>query len=356
MRNPFLQKPLRILLYVGWWILPISIHSFVLWKTYHLSGQFIVADAVVSFIIFAVLGLSLWYMVRYSTIDLNQWQKILQNHLVAMGIIFLIWLGLTYTILIGILPNYMVIFKDSILWRVLLFLPVYLLIVSTYYLFSSVEKSKNQQLQQSIMEAHIRDAELEALKSQINPHFLFNSLNSASSLTLTNPGLSREMIINISDFFRFTLLSAKKPFTTLGKEIEHAMLYLEIEKARFGDKIQIESNLPADLESLEVPSLILQPLVENAVKHGVYESTHEIVISFFYEIVGEKLKIRIANGLDSDAGSSKKGTATGLKNVASRLAITYGMQDLLQIDKLESEFVVTLWLPLNRNTETQGKS
>ena len=356
MRNPFLQKPLRILLYAGWWILPGSIHAFVLWKTYHLPVQFIIADVVVSFIIFAILGLSLWYMVRYTMIDMNQWPKLLQNHLIAMGIIFLIWWGLTYTILIGILPDYIIIFKDSMLWRILLFIQVYLLIISSYYLFSSMEKAKHQELSKSRMEAQIREAEFNVLKAQINPHFLFNSLNSASSLTLSDPNLAREIIINISDFFRFTLVSAKNPFTTLENEVEHALLYLEIEKARFGDKIQVESNLSKTLESITVPSLILQPLVENAVKHGVYESSHKINIRFHYEIAGDNLKIKIVNDIDPNAGSPKKGTATGLKNVASRLSIAYDNQDLLQIEKSDTEFAVILWIPLNYNPKAISKS
>jgi len=348
MRNPFLQKPLRILLYAGWWILPVSIHSFVLWKTYNMPVEFVAVDSIISYTILAILGLSLWYMVRYSSIDLVQWQKLVQNHIVAMGLIFIIWMGLSYLILNLFISHYLVIFQNTIIWRLLLFLPVYLLIVTSYYLFSSQERSKDQKIRQSVMEAQIREAEFNALKAQINPHFLFNSLNSASSLTLTNPDMAREMIINISDFFRFTLMASKKPFTSLGEEVEHALLYLEIEKGRFGDKIRIESNLPQEMKSLELPSLLLQPLVENAVKHGVYESLHEISIRFNYELLEDKYKITISNDIDSASGTSKKGTATGLKNVVSRLKIAYGLNDLMQTDKSETEFSVTLWIPIHR--------
>lgn len=356
MRNPFLQSITRILLYVAWWILPISIHSFVLLKTYNLSTQIVIIDSLISFSILAILGLSIWYMIRYSSLELSHWQKILQNHLIAMGIIFLLWISVSLGLLKLILPEPEYVFSDTLFWRFLLFLPVYLLIISTYYLFSFLEKSKSQMLQESRMKVQIREAEFNALKAQINPHFLFNSLNSASSLTLSNPTLAREIIINISDFFRFTLLSAKKPFTTLGKEIEHALLYLEIEKGRFGNKIQFESQLPEELESIEVPALILQPLVENAVKHGVYESSHEIKIQFIYEIVGDKLKIKIVNDVDSTAGSPKKGTATGLKNVASRLSIAYELPDLLQTEKSEDKFTVLLWIPLKNNLKNPNES
>ncbi|OIP01468.1 MAG: hypothetical protein AUJ98_04255 [Bacteroidetes bacterium CG2_30_33_31] len=346
MRNPFLQNPIRILLYAAWWILPGSIHSFVLWKTYNLPLPSVILDATISFIILAIIALSLWYMVKYSNVDINLWPKILQNHLLAMGVVFLIWTASSYGILGLLITDFSNIFYESLLWRFLLFLPVYLLIVFSYYLFAYMGKVKDQELQQTKMEILIREAEFNTLKAQINPHFLFNSLNSASSLTISNPILAREMIINISDFFRFTLLSSKKPYISLAEELEHSLLYLEIEKARFGDKIQVECVLPEELRLIDVPSLILQPIVENAVKHGVYESSKDIKISFMFEDIGDKLKIIIANEIDNNAGSPKKGTGTGLKNVASRLQIAFGTDDLLKTEKTYKEFTVTLWIPI----------
>ncbi len=348
MRNPFLKKPIWIILYTLWWILPSSIHSFVLWKAFELPLSNVLIDASISFTILAVIGLSLWYMVRYTFNDSENWQKSLQTHLIAMGIIFALWIGSTYGIITLISNDYSSSFEPTILWRLLLFLPVYLLIISSYYLFSSLDKLNNQELQKSKMEAMVRSAELDTLKSQINPHFLFNSLNSASSLTLTNPNKAQEMIINISDFFRFTLMSSKNQFTNLAKELEHALLYIEIEKGRFGEKIQVNAELPQELEDVEVPSLILQPLIENAIKHGVYESSKEVAINFLFEHIGDKIKIRIENQIDEANGSAKKSTATGLNNVTKRLELAYGQKNLLMTEKTEDSFAVSIWIPLNQ--------
>ena len=346
MRNPILQKGLWTILYFFWWILPSSIHSFVLWKTYKFPIYNIILDSIISFTIFAIIGLSLWYMVRYTFINSTNWKKNLQSNLVAMTLIFLIWIASSYGILYIISSNYSSNFESTILWRFLLFIPVYLLIISIYFSLSSLSKIRDQELQTALMESMVQKAEYNLLKSQINPHFLFNSLNSASSLTITNPEKAQEMIINISDFFRFTLLSSKNQYTSLYKEIENALLYLEIEKGRFGDRIKINSNLPSNLEDIEVPSLILQPLVENAIKHGVYESSKTINISFEFKNISDKIRIRIENEIPENNGSAKKSTATGLNNVRKRLELAYQQEGLLTTEIIDNVFIVNIWIPI----------
>lgn len=224
MRNPFIEKPIWTLLYLLWWILPGSIHSFVLWKAFNLPLSLSISDALISYLIFAIIGLSIWYMVRYAFFESQDWKKTIQMNLLSMGIIFVIWIGASYGIITLISLDLSAIFASTILWRFLLFLPVYLLLIFSYFLFSSLKKINDQDLHAAKIENLIRSAELDMLKAQINPHFLFNSLNSASSLTTSNPEKAQEMIINISDFFRYTLISSKNQFTKLETEVEHALL------------------------------------------------------------------------------------------------------------------------------------
>jgi len=354
MRNPYIQKPIWTLLYISWWILPGSIHSFVLWKAYNLNIQPAIIDSAISFSIFAIIGLSLWYMVRYTYFDKENKSNVIKMHIISMLIIFLLWIGISYGIITLISNDLSSIFISTIIWRALLFLPVYLLLISSYYLFSSIQQINEQDIYKSEMKSQIRSAELDMLKAQINPHFLFNSLNSASSLTTSNPEKAQEMIINISDFFRYTLVSSKNQFTSLENEIEQSLLYLEIEKGRFGDKIIISCKLPEEYNSIKVPSLILQPLIENAVKHGIYESTKPINIEFSFIKVGDKLKISIVNEIDNTSEGSRVGTQTGLQNVNKRLEITYGQTNLMSYEKTEDVFRVTLWIPImeaNLNNE-----
>ena len=353
MKNPFLQKSIWTLLYIIWWILPVSIHSFVLWKAFNFSKNIAVIDATISFSILAIISLSLWFMARYTFNNSEHWRKNIVTHLWAMAIVFVIWISTSYGIMILISSEYSSIFEQTILWRILLFIPVYIITIFSYFLFTAIDKNKNQEAEQSKMEAMVRSAEFEALKNQINPHFLFNSLNSASSLTMIDPEKAQEMIINISDFFRFTLISSKQHFTTLESELEHALLYLEIEKVRFGARLSVAANLAPSMKDIKIPSLLLQPLVENAIKHGVYESSKMINIDFSFDDIGDKIKIRISNGIDSDNGIAKKGTSTGLKNVADRLELAYGQNDLIETSKTDDNFEVTLWIPKNDNQDKE---
>lgn len=284
-------------------------------------------------------------MVRYTFIESVNWKRSINTHIIAMLIVYIIWVGVTYGIVIIINPDFIIFYKQTLLWRLLLFIPVYIIVIFSYFIFSFIEKQNSSELQQARMEAKVINAEFEALKSQINPHFLFNSLNSVSSLTMTNPNKAQEMIINISDFFRFTLISSKAQFTDLHSELEHALLYLEIEKNRFGKRMQVIENLPEELYNIRIPTLILQPLVENAVKHGVYESSKNICINFTFEDIGDKVKINIENDIDKDNGSAKKGTSTGLKNVSKRLEIAYKDMNLLTTSKSDNRFKVTIWIP-----------
>ncbi len=345
MKNPFLQKSIWTLLYIIWWILPMSIHSFVLWKAFEYNSTITISDSVLSFGTLAIISLSLWYMARYTFNNTDNWRKNIFTHLWAMSIVFIIWLSIGYGIMTIIFTDYSQIFEQTILWRILLFIPVYIITIFSYFLFSAIDKNKDQEIVKSKMEAMVRSAEFEALKSQINPHFLFNSLNSASSLTMVDPEKAQEMIINISDFFRFSLISSKQNFTTLSSELEHALLYLEIEKCRFGSRLSISAELDPRMENIEVPSLILQPLVENAIKHGVYESSKEIKICFSFVDIGDKIKISIVNGIDANNSIAKKGTSTGLKNVIERLELSYNQKNLLETSKTKDNFEVIIWIP-----------
>jgi LytS/YehU family sensor histidine kinase len=173
---------------------------------------------------------------------------------------------------------------------------VYYLVI--YYL-NLQEKTKAE----GRLNEMVRESELNLLKSQINPHFLFNSLNSISSLTITNPEQAREMTIKLSDFLRYSVSMGNSRFSTLGKEMEHIRKYLDIEKVRFGTKLQYTFTIDEACLDCEIPVMILQPLYENAVKHGVYESTGEVTVQTTTRSVNGYLEILITNDFEPGAPS-----------------------------------------------------
>lgn len=183
------------------------------------------------------------------------------------------------------------------------------------------------------------------LRSQINPHFLFNSLNSISSLTLTNPPGARDMIVKLSDFMRYSLSSRNDQPVTLNNEMESLRLYLEIEKVRFRERLVIEEHIDNECLGALLPGLLLQPLYENAVKHGVYESTGTVVINTSVKKAEEYVIVTISNTIDSDSVVTRKGAGIGLKNVRSRLELFFGNEADLEVVRKEDSFTVTMKFP-----------
>ena len=136
------------------------------------------------------------------------------------------------------------------------------------------------------------------LRSQINPHFLFNSLNSVSSLTITDPDKARMMVIKLSELMRYALSRKDEQPVTLQSELDNLRLYLDIEKVRFGDRLEIEEKIDPGCLRAMLPVMILQPLYENAIKHGVYESTKKVMIRTSVQFVSSFVEIAIINTLD----------------------------------------------------------
>ena len=194
---------------------------------------------------------------------------------------------------------------------------IYGLIVLVYYLFVSLYNLSEKNAKEAQLESLVKETELKMLRSQINPHFLFNSLNSISSLTITDPEKAREMVIKLSDFMRYALSKKDEQPVSLRSELENLSLYLEIEKVRFGDRLSTEEIINEKCLEIKMPVMLLQPLYENAIKHGVYESTESVSIKTKVSCNNGYLEIIISNNYDL-APSSVKGTGTGLINVVQK--------------------------------------
>jgi LytS/YehU family sensor histidine kinase len=184
------------------------------------------------------------------------------------------------------------------------------------------------------------------LRSQINPHFLFNSLNSISALTISNPEKARDMVIKLSDFMRYALSRKDDLPVSLKSELDSLRLYLDIEKIRFGNKLIIEEQIDKPCLNAMIPAMALQPLYENAVKHGVYESAETVVIKTIAKLSDGFLKIEISNNYDSDS-TPRIGTGTGLSNVSRRLELFYGAKSMMTYTKENGIFTVEIIIPAN---------
>jgi two-component system, LytTR family, sensor kinase len=190
-----------------------------------------------------------------------------------------------------------------------------------------------------------REAELFKLRQQLQPHFLFNSLNSISALTGSQPEKARHMIQQLSDFLRGTLKKDDQQWSTLDEEIQYLKLYLDIEKVRFGYRLQTEINYTDEVLLLKLPSLLLQPVVENAIKFGLYDTTGEVLIKLEASKENNYLKIIVRNPFDPETSQPLKGTGFGLTSIQRRLFLLFARQDLLTTEKNESFFITTILIP-----------
>jgi iron(III) transport system permease protein len=213
--------------------------------------------------------------------------------------------------------------------RVPVILNAYILVSSdgtkrAYFYCRRVSGRANRVREYRRLRERMSAAEQTALKAQITPHFLFNSLNSVIQLIDTDPSEARDVVQNLADLYRYILTSTKSSFVTVGEEIASIQHYLAVEKARFGNKLFYEINASPVILSTRVPPMLLQPLVENAVNHGM-KNTGEIYVSIDVFRVRDDLVLRITDQGDSvfDPAEAATGTGTGLKNVEGRLFALY---------------------------------
>jgi two-component sensor histidine kinase len=310
------------------------------------------ADGLTFNLLFAGLALGIWYSVRYSNIEKLNIFYLLLNHCGAAIIFLSIWIGSGFFILTLLFEGnqeYLTFLANSTPWRFFNGILYYGMLILIYYLFIYYISFKEKLVKESALRALVKETELSLLKSQLNPHFIFNSLNSISSLTITDPSRAQEMLVKLSSFLRYALEQNTNKLIPFAEELENGMLYLEIEKTRFGNKLLFENKLTEESKKVKVPNMILQPLLENAIKYGVCESTEPITISLTCEKEGENYyKINISNSYDPQS-VYKRGQGIGIRNVKERLHLVFGKKDLLQISNNNNLFSVNLYIPFTEN-------
>jgi len=348
MQHPLLKNRFAIPVYLASWVFFALLLFFIGW---HFEER-TVYDSAVNAISFTfpvlILGGCIWFVVLYTSIENSGILGFILHHLSAGVIIVGIWISSSYQIRTGFFAatskgvDYII----PLHWQVFLAFCIYDYIVMIYYLIIYYRNFKDKLVYESELKELVKEAELNALKSQINPHFLFNSLNSVSSLTLSKPEQSREMIVKLSTFLRYSLAQDLKELNSLTNELSNVRLYMDIEKVRFGDRLQLNFDLSANCEKLKIPNLILQPLYENAIKYGVHESVEPVCVKTKCSFEDDILKISISNNFDLES-VPPKGNGIGLRNIQERLRLIYGRSDLMRIVKGENHFTVNLEFPQN---------
>ncbi|MCI0515339.1 histidine kinase [candidate division KSB1 bacterium] len=302
---------------------------------------------------FALLSLFIWRLCQWMPFD--KFNKILfiGLHFALAQCISVIWIVMVYGV--WYLSEGAIIFqqlniKEIIGWQFLYGMMQYFLVAGIFYTIIYYRNLKQKELEEAELKILTRDAELKALKSQMNPHFLFNTLNSINALIPTDPGLARKMIVSLADLLRASVESHDQLLISLKEELVLVHLYLSIENIRFGEKMRYQEKIAPELLNKPFPAMLLQPLLENAVKHGIANTRDGGTIILKLEADGNYFKGSVVNeirGTALPAANSPEHPGISLANIRQRLDLLFGNDYEWQIDHPQPhQFKIIFKLPI----------
>jgi two-component system, LytTR family, sensor histidine kinase AlgZ len=305
-------------------------------------------------VIYAFLGLSAWYPCRSLPLAGTKAPLLLVSHGVAALVTSAVWvlLGAGMSRLLDLVPDLSGMAEGYAAQVPPLFAVgflLYLLSVALHYVLLAFEAAREAERREADLLLLAREAQLKALKAQVQPHFLFNCLNSISALAASDPARAREMCLALADFLRRSLAVGEKTSIRVGEELWLARSYLEVERVRFGAKLEIEEAIEPSGEECLVPPLLLQPLVENAVVHGISTLAGGGAVRLEASRSGNRLRIVIENPFDPDAPARPRG-GLGLKIVRDRLAALYGSDAIFAARRHEGRHLAVISIPARIET------
>jgi LytS/YehU family sensor histidine kinase len=348
--HPILKSRSGLIAYLVAWIPLGVLFDFVICITGHLTASQSLMFTVPLILVLACICLSAWFVCRSLPLRTTRFGKLIVHHLFAAMLASTMVMVLMHIWIAAIgrwIPSVQFWFRSAApVLAVMVFL-VFLLSVALHYVLLALESSQRA-------EVLSREAELKALKAQINPHFLFNSLNSISALTSADPGKAREMCVRLSDFLRNSLRLGERTSVPFSEELALTRTYLDVEQVRFGQRLRVKHDVDPGCEHCDVPPLLVQPLIENAIKHGIATLTEGGEIEFSVRKERDSLRITVENPFDPDAPATRK-TGFGLVNVRNRLQARYGADGKLDIQIDDHRYRVMLSFPYIETREKLHK-
>ncbi len=347
--HPILATPVRLALYLLAWSVPGGVLAGVLAAGGAQTWTEALAVTGPLMAVYSLICLSPWYMCRVTPLRPGSITRVLFAHSLAAAAASLLLVGVATQILPLVekllaaekleqrfAPQFPLLFGMGAIF--------YLLAVAIHYVFLAVEASRAAESRALESQVFAREGELKALKMQVNPHFLFNSLNSISALTTVDPVKARRMCVMLSDFLRSTLGLGEKESIGFSEELALVRAYLSVEQVRFGSRLRVEEDIGEGCDDCAVPPLLLQPLVENAVKHGVATVLDDGWVRVSALRRDGKLVVAVENGFDPDGPTAAK-NGLGLVNVRRRLEVRYGGSARLDVCGAASRYRVEMTLP-----------
>lgn len=347
--HPILNNKNNLLIYSLVWLGLIITQTAALAQLFSFSWKYAFIDSLIYGILFYAFGIGLYFFTRFQDLSKDKIVSVFIEQTTALIIIVSIWVFSGQYVLSFIFSNDITIntfLNESIGWRYINGFLMYLVLIFFYYLNSYYAHIQEKQKKENELLRTLKDTEINLLRSKLNPHFLFNSLNSLYALIETEPKKASEMILELSDFLRFSLNQDYKKLIPLKEEITNIDRYLSIEKMRFGHKIELQKEWDKHCEDTFLPALILQPLLENAIKYGLQGDIQQLKITLRCQLKAKDLYLEIINNFD-DKSIARKGAGMGIYSVRKRLEILYKQYHLMSIEQKNTTFIVRLIIPQN---------
>jgi len=347
--HPLLVSGAALAIYLMGWIPLAALLVYVLEASGNLGWEASAAIVVPACLVYAFVCLSPWYVVRMTPLRSSAATRILTANFAAAigGSILLLAIArgtaaslsrfsAFHSVDHRFRPHAPLVFGMGVL--------IYLLSAGMHYAWASIAESKEALSREMQALVAAREAELKALKAQINPHFLFNSLNSISALAGIDAARARDMCVRLSDFLRGSLKVGERESVSLGEELVLAHNYLGVEQVRLGGRLRVELQIAPECEAGLVPPLLLQPLVENAVKHGIAGMLEGGAIRVEAWRVDNAMYIRVENPFDPEGVAARR-NGLGLQIVKRQLQARYGDRADMVAESGDRQYRVEIVLP-----------
>ena len=340
--SPFSARRFLITFSIAWLVLMADHVILLYWFDFPLSAA--IVDSLISNVPLLWVCLLVINTIRYYLPERDQYLNIL----VMCIVLTLLWLLLSKWLL-GLSLNNFVNYEEFLNRSLIIRFSIGLLVLGIVTMmginwFAWQEYQKNEE-RKTDAEKLAKEAELFKLRQQLQPHFLFNSLNSINALIGNRPEEARKMVQQLSDFLRGTIKKEETQWVDLQEEIQYLQLYLDIEKVRFGNRLATIIDISDATQAMKLPALLLQPVVENAIKFGLYDTMGETIIRLETSEKEGELIIKVSNPFDPETSSPKQGTGFGLKSVQRRLYLLFARNDLLVTEAKDNIFTTVVKIP-----------
>src|SRR5688572_4807628 len=315
------------------------------------TWRFALSRNLTDWYIFAVLSLPVLWLARRIPIESGDWKRRVTIHAVASIVFSVLWMVLRASIVTALQltegqRGFWAAFTFALVATFFFNVLIYWVIISITHTWRLYHRDRDREVRTAELEGRLSQARLQALQMQLNPHFLFNTLHAISSLMHKDVDAADRMLIRLGDLLRYALESTEEQEVKLRQELDFLDRYIDIERARFGDRLAVEKDIAPDTYDALLPNLLLQPIIENAIQHGIEPHARPGKIALKAARDGNAMRLEVRDNGDGLPGGARPQEGVGISNSRARLQQLYGDQGHFQLANApEGGLIVSIVVP-----------